>query len=719
MKLTTANGQLDLPQDFNITMERTNPLLSGEGDATIPATLPASPRNLAALGHRERIDRANPYTNKIEAILQAGPVQKHGQLVIDTVHRREGIEASFAIDSSDLYVKSKNKTLKEIFAEWNDGEGYKETFNDVDEACGRMEDIYQHGTADGDYVIFPVAVASYEEGDGDDKVTEYQFNNEDDGQGGLVYKERVVREDDINMLVPKGYGVAPFLKLQRLIQRLFECLGYTVTYNCFDESPFYSQIAIVHNCADCLVTNVLYYADLVPSCTLSEFLEWLLAKFHVQPVVDSESKKARVVRMESTINSITGNYDMDISALVEGDWKVQLNPSKRIVLTPTCEIEGTEPAAETFDKLIEKYGFYVDCDEDMFDSLSGDSPEVSDCLISRKSTGMFYLLERRLDNGKTEARQLGTNYFTYDRANSDDTEAFSQADTMPLMIVEPAYKRGVCPYIGERIHRHTSYNGKADDSEQKIIAVQAHTSEYFSFPTTGTTQKKIPYASGDITYSFYFGMDNYSMHNTFWLCYNTLLLNCPVHLTGRVKYSVADFLGMDMSVPKLCGGQKLLPVKATARIGEKMGITEAEFIHSKFSLGDGDTAIAPSESPELRWERAAYDENGDAFDEEGFCRELFRRFNEQNQLPPKTYMGFSVEFEEYEGKSVWIGTPISLGETRRFSATGKYKVKYGTPHYENGVIQGYDEYELPADGDLVHSPDYYHYVVIVFTAVAV
>ena len=119
MKLLTQNGQLDLPQDFSLLMQRNNPFLSEEGDASVPATLPSSPHNLAVLGHRERIDRAERYTNKVDAILQVGAVQKRGSLVMDTVHRSEGIYASLAIDSSDLYVKAKEKTLKQIFEEMN------------------------------------------------------------------------------------------------------------------------------------------------------------------------------------------------------------------------------------------------------------------------------------------------------------------------------------------------------------------------------------------------------------------------------------------------------------------------------------------------------------------------------------------------------------------------------------------------------------------------
>ena len=678
MNLTTPNGQLDLPSEFSLELERTNPLMSDQGDASVPATLPSSPRNLAVLGHLERIDHAvsfNPYLNKVEAIMQVGPVQKRGQLVIDTVHRHDGIDASFAIDSSDLYVTAKSKSLKDIFAEYNYDEGMKVTFESVQDACEAMQDIYVNGNPNGDYLIFPVAIAAYETGDGDEKTTTYQFNNEDSGGGYLVWQERIVREGDINMLVPDGYGIAPFLKLNRMLQRLFECLGYTVTYNCFDELG-YDKIVIVHNCSDCLVRPTLLYADLVPSCTLSEFLDWLLAKFHVQPVVDSETKTAKIVSMERLLNSVTGNYDMDISDLVEGDFKLQLNPSKRIVLTPTCEIEGTKPAEETFDKLIAKYGFFVDCDEAQFASLTTDNPYAQDCLVRRKATGMFSLLERRLDNGAIEPHELGSNYFTYDRDNSDETEAYSQADTMPRMWVGDNAK--VAPFIGERIHRHTSYKGKADDSEQKIIVVQAYTlNKYLGFPTSGTTQQYLPRVDG-FSVDFHFGMDNYSMHFNFWQHYNATLLNNPLHMIGRVRYSIDKFLDMDMSTLKLCRGQRLIPLSATARLGDKMSLAEAEFIRYEFL--DGDQAILPSQAPELRWTRATYSD-GEPFDEAAFVADLYQFIKDYQAAHSiayinPTFIGYEVEYDAHDAKTIWLGTPMEYGETRRFAGLAHYKVTF-------------------------------------------
>lgn len=670
MKLITQNGQLELPKDFSLNMERTNPLLSGEGDASIPATLPSSSRNLAALGHRERIDRADRYTNKVEAILQVGPVQKRGQLVIDTMHRREGIDASFAIDNSDLYVKAKEKSLKAIFAEGDNGNDYKETFGNISTAMTRMQDIYAAGTDTYDYTIFPVSIAPYEE----NNIKHYQYNNEVDGGGNLVYEARTVREGDVNMSVPAGYGIAPFLKLHRLLVRLFECLGYTVSYNCFAANA-YKNIVIVHNCTDCLCnpTVTLYYKDMVPSCTLSEFLDWMLAKFHAQPVVNSETKEVKIVLMESVL---ADRADIDITAKVEGDFTVQLNPTKRIVLTPTNSLEGTEPAADSFEELVEKYGGYVEADEDQWDSLTGNDPAYNDCLVLRMATGEFAALNYNIQTGLQAVEVIGTNHFTYDRHNSDDTEAFSQADVMPLMRVDPATKRGVSPFVGERLHYHTSYKGQKEDDKQEVIVVQRAYNDRFIFKTTGTTQKFIPYG----TYGFGsgetlgFGLTNFELYEPFWGFYNTLLLNHATHLKCRVAYDLGQFLGLDMSRPKLCNGQNLLPVSASASLASRFGLTDAEFLLVK-KFGDGvkDEGIEPMGGNGLKWSVSN--------DAEEIVQDLF------DALKPSLNPGDISNLEDWDADIVSYsisysseapnpGMPTYLGQTITIQALVNIMINY-------------------------------------------
>ncbi len=700
MKLITRNGELDLPRDFSITMKRTNPLLSDEGDASIPATLPSSTTNLAIIGHRERIDRANRYTNKEEAILQVGPVQKRGQIVMDSVHRREGIDASFAIDSSDLYAKAKEKSLKTLFRN-KDTEGVsKVTWPTLQAAIAEMQGIYSQGTNTQDYTIFPVRTAPYEDTVNEQTVRRYQYNNEVDASGNLVYAARTVREGEVHMHVPEGYGIAPFMKLHRMIARLFECVGYTVVSNCFDDSGgsnVLANLVIVHNCADALVRPVLEYADLVPSCSLSDFLEWLLAKFHVQPVVDSETRAVKIVTMEQLLAETA---DIDISEKVEGDWTVQLNPSKRIVLKPTGSREEgeeeeetededslqamTKPAARTLNGLMRKYGSYVAIDEDGWDSLAGQEPEVSDCLFMRKATGEFYILNRDLQTGTCEKKRLGTDHFVYDRYNSEEKETWEQGDVIPLMMVDESYKRGVSPYIGERIHFHTSGQGAEGDEKQEIIVCQRAYNAYFAFKTTGTTQSYIPYSGtqGGVTgVTLGIGLTNDEMYSRFWAGWNELLLNSTPHLTGRVYYSIGELLNMDMSRMKHCLGQRLLPVSATARLSDRMGLTEVEMVVVK-SYADGvtDTPIEPSESNGLTW--SAEDNI------EEVARLLYT--NEIAQPNGATqYTGYEYTLNE----SLMLGMPTYPNEVREVEVQATITVRYKEREIEQGQAHWINSFE--------------------------
>lgn len=599
MKLTTENGQLDLPRDFALTMERTNPLLSDQGDASVPATLPSSSKNLTVLGHRERIDRAEKYINKVDAILEVGPVRKSGQLVMDTFHRTDGIDASFAIDNSDLYARAKKKTLKDIFADYR-----PVVFEVAERAADYMQEVYEGNVTD-DYLVFPVAIAPYEVDDGHNNKTKvYQYNNEiNPNTGRLVWEARYVHEGDVDqMSVPSCYGLAPFLKLSRLVEILFSLLGYEVTSNCLNDWPF-QRLVIVHNCSDCLCNPnfTLYYKDLVPSCTLSDFLTWLNNKWHVQPVVDSETRHVKIVAMEKML---TLDADLSITRLIEGDFKMQLNPTKRIVLTPSNKIEGTEPAAATFDKLVDKYGNFDYVNELEFQQYPTANPPVSASLVLRRATGQFYAVEYDTTNLRYTTKLLGTNHFTYDRDNSEDTEEFSQSDSIPLMLVEG--KMQTTPFIGDRLHAHTSYDGSTADDTQDIIVVQAVTNNAFVYKTTGTTQPCIPYAqpvSGEYFFELGMGVCPYDLYDACWSRYNTLLLNHPTHLSCRVRYNLGQILGMDMTRLKHCLGQKLLPVSASATIGPKPVLTEAEFILVKgFIDGIEDSAIVPQEQQKLIWE---------------------------------------------------------------------------------------------------------------------
>ncbi len=611
MKLITRKGELDIPVDFRMTMERTNPFLSDQGDASVPASLPATPRNIAALGHKNRIDSAEIYTNVEEAILKVGPLQKRGQLVIDTISSDDGIDASFAIDSSDLYVKMKDKSLKKIFDE------VSETFNSTAQAVSHLYGIYSTGNMSYNYNVFPVAVSPYEtDGSGGKKTLRYQLVNEPTANG-LVYESRTVHDGDKEVIVPEGYGIAPFLRLSNVLDILFVQLGYTVTYNVFNYRDL-KYIVLLHNCADCLCNpdHKIYYRDLVPSCTVAEFLNWLLAKFHAQPIVDSEARTVRILLMEDMLG---GEVDIDLTKHIEGRWKVTLQPKKRIVLTPSVTVAGeddddeegsleslTRPAAATVNEFVEKYGEYIEVDEDDWCTLTTDSPAVMGCVVLRTATGEFHALEINPKTGLQQTRRLGTNHFAYDRGNSDDTEPFEQKDTIPAMLcghgLVTGAKKDVVPFIGECIHFHTSINGENEKDSQNIMVAQFRFNVYFAARTTGTTQKFIPRDASVGGVSLSFALTVEDMYSLFWRLYNELLLNQVPHLSARVMTSAARLMGADMALLKMADGQLLIPVKVSGSIGDLPVLADAEFILNKrFPQGIADTVYPPAEANGLVW----------------------------------------------------------------------------------------------------------------------
>lgn len=669
MKLTTNNGELDLPVDFSFEVELNNPFFSDEGDSTIPATLPATPNNLKVFDNIHRVDRASKFMKSVPATLMAGTIQKHGQLVIDTMSIKNGIDVSLAIENSDIYSQYKEKSLKEIFAskvrdEWN---------KDISELANYLWNVRVNRRYD-DFTLFPVAVAPYEESD--NKI--YQYNNE--GTNYLVWQARTVREGDLTMSVTDGYGVSPFLYLYKMIDLMFEQMGYYVVYNCLDRDP-YKDIVLLNNCSDTIVKGVVNYSDLVPSCTLSEFLDFLLNKFGILCRVDSTSQRVRVVMFQEILSTLAP--DMDITNKVVDDLDIILDDTSRVVLSSETSIDGSAPAAETFDKLIEKYGYYIEITEGQYTSLLNNIPiGISDCLVMRKETGQFYELRRKIGSNEIIPTFLGTNYFKYDRNNSSNQESYSSPDVAPAII----YDRLPYMYIGDRQHRNTSYQNTEDSSDQSIMiawkTIVTAGSLHLSF---GTTQK---YFDGRKIKDF--SLTSYDMYEYFWSNYNNLLLNGKVTLKGEVLYDYHDMMTLDVTRVKIYKGQPVIPLKVAFSISEKLKNGHGEYLLAKsFFNRITDKKILPETQQKFKWEYQGDKINSEIANIASWFPYYFNAYGEylgngSNYTPNNkacyimVYTGCLIEI--INGSSdIYIGIPISSGENSisfefQYSITPQYKV---------------------------------------------
>lgn len=602
MKLTTPSGELTLPSDFSFEIEQNSAFFSEEGAASVAATIPATPSDKAKLGFPSRLGRKSRFVNIIPATLQQGIYQKAGQLIVSGATDKS-ITCSIALEDSSFYSQHKDKKLKELFASKVDTR-YSTPAN----WYSWLWKVYK-GEVSSDFRLFPVAVNYSEEG--------YQMNNEpvyssatSDEIWPLAHEPRIIMEGGEQVSVPEGYGIAPFLKLPVFIKYIFELCGYTVGSSCFSDDPFLSQLVLVHNCSDVICNGRIDYSDLVPNCTISDILEWIQNKFHAQIVVEPSSSTVNIVLLETILQK---RFDLNLTGKVLGGLSHKFESTSRVVMTPDTSLDGAAPAAETIEALKAKYGYVMECDEKEFGALN------SSCLALRLATGDYYEIRQsfgssysRGSNTAIKKVKVGTNQFKYDRGNSEDSEEFSPSDLVPPIVSVDQYGT-LAPYIGDRVHRNTSYNDSEKDTDQEIIVV--YYAGLTEKPTYDTTGGRVPLASAGYYYAGTTQKYNNRGHlidgaieltpeglvHKYFSLYNKHLRNNAITVSGEFKLTIEELLHYDLYSLKLLDGQLMLPVGLRYEVGRQLRCLQAEFKLIKDYSDDATDNPVVIPEPIYRW----------------------------------------------------------------------------------------------------------------------
>ena len=101
------------------------------------------------------------------------------------------------------------------------------------------------------------------------------------------------------------------------------------------------------------------------------------------------------------------------------------------------------------------------------------------------------------------------------------------------------------------------------------------------------------------------------------------------------------------------------------------------------------------------------------FDEAAFCYALYEMTIHDYSYVNPQYIGYRVEYEDVDGDTVWLGTPLEEGETRTFVSIGHYYIIYEVENTYGNRIR----LEAPTD-DYPNPQQFQHDVTIVFVAVA-
>ena len=368
LKISIGGEYLDLPCDYSLDWDILSPIFNEHGSQTSPITLPATPHNRRLLAHPARIDAAIRQAVR-DGVFADGVFLRNCKINLVGADDK-GIDISMGTDESLMYAEWADRKLREI----SGLPTYTPSGTDPLGTLIELMNVCYHREAELDYHVFPVAVEFDQPSDAasaDDipvcTILNEVYRDDDERKTGdligtvLYSAEHTVTVGDSadgnTVRVPRGYGITPFLKVGRFLHILFDSYGYTLEENVFDTDPQLKHLVILNNTADAIVTGTLSYADLLPDCTVNEFLDSLRAHFGTVFYLDGSSLTARCVLIRDTLSAVP---DADITLMHASRPRLTMNAPRQLVLSSKSNYSYGESREDTYEKLLSKYGALTD-----------------------------------------------------------------------------------------------------------------------------------------------------------------------------------------------------------------------------------------------------------------------------------------------------------------------------------------------------------------------
>ena len=373
----------DLPPGYVIEAEKNNPLFSNKGSQTVPVNFPSNCKNNRLLDFPFRIDRTWKKEETIPVIVETGSVQQKGLLSINSASDKI-ISANIGYDESEMYAVMKDMQLRELPI--LNHPQYSQSFGG-DNVDQKIDSMLAHLTAvmkaemEEEYCLFPIIVKredyTTEVLNDDGTVTsnvnktwleiinEVDTDWEVDNVLNPNYSElkaiqnriitRYENSQEIQLSAPKGYGVSPFLKVYRILEIIFENFDFTITENPFKDHRQLKKLVVLNNTIDAVLTGCLYYKDLMPDCSIQEFLDALHAKFGMLYFVDSNSKTIRIKFLKDLVNAADVSGAIDLNKMKTEEPAISFSSTKQLRLKMNRELEDAKVPFETMEEFLERF----------------------------------------------------------------------------------------------------------------------------------------------------------------------------------------------------------------------------------------------------------------------------------------------------------------------------------------------------------------------------
>ncbi len=349
MDIKFKDRSLDLNRGFSIDIEDTSPIFNDEGSQSVSTTVPPTPANLRVFGWPGRLDTIiDPNNPRVKALLADGAYRRSGMVNVTGISAEEGISFSIGFDDSTAYEAWMDRKLRDL-------SGLPVVKTTPEALIRRLTGLYEYcHSINEDMAIFPVALSRAEKDpDSVSAKTYWEMINVPNSHGGMEQPAKVwrlINDTPTEVSVPRGYGLSPFLKVWRVIDLIFADLGFRVVSNPFRQSVELRRLVVLNNVADTICAGTLDYSELMPDCTVEEFMNALWVRFGLTFHIDSEEGCVYLYLLDDILQEpaewVVDNYRS--SERID----ITFDTPQYIAMRAGTSLDGAAPACERFEDYI-------------------------------------------------------------------------------------------------------------------------------------------------------------------------------------------------------------------------------------------------------------------------------------------------------------------------------------------------------------------------------
>lgn len=558
LTIKTQKGIYDVPGDFQMEVEITSPIYTDKGSQTLASTLPATKRNLYLADYIHRVDIVNAPGKDVMAIIADGIYRRTGKQNITSASRESGIVANFGFDESLMYEAWNNVSLKKL----PNLPVYKPD-GGITALMEHLSNVMRYNES-ADYYVFPIQVKNESSGD----VVYPEFVNPIDRAENGTYDLRknartekiVISGTLVDVKLPTGYGISPFIKVSKILELIFSAYGFKLVENAFVTHYQLKKMVVLNNVADAIVQGQIEYKNMMPDCSVNDFLDALYCRTGAKVFVDGNTKTAKVLLIK---DAISANPFANWTLLKSSDLVPNYGAAKQLKLSAGTSFEGADVECDSFEEFLEQYNGIIT-------EVKGASPGYipDDTYICyQASTGRFYKRNVITKN----VSLVSSDFFPWNKktVNVESEEVTGADECLPMAFTNSLL---VPQYLAGTVNLNTTLRG-AKVEEQKedtplcfcfamgLATDEKGNSSGYYFGSSLCRDPAGNYfrdSSGNTyTYSLVFRGED-GAFNRFFKDWDAILRHSNHTLTGKFNIDRINLTKIDVGRPLLISGQRLM-----------------------------------------------------------------------------------------------------------------------------------------------------------------